>query len=255
MNNLERVHRKYVREFKHTYRQQIADFKLEGDWHLINYFTFSIYAIVNGKPTGYIEGKVTGKNYGYCAVCGTPIIHHYTVQDRNNSKKQYNIGCECIVKILEEDKAKTIVKAINSLRNKITSDYKRPIKHRQLSYWLKAIYEKSDKIRFPQFVKQNRKFFPHITDEQYKEKIKNYPLEAVKYWEFHAKTFPNRDWNPDNMKRKYKAEAEKYGTEHPPSWRRLTTDQQKELNQILNKKINSYINKLKEKDQNANFPF
>lgn len=247
MNLISKEHRKYVRNRDHTYRQQLADFKLEGKWHLINYFSFVITAFVNNQPTGHISGKVLGENYGYCIICGTPIIHHYTVEDEI-TKRKYNIGCECIVKVLEESKARSITRAIQSLRNKTVSDYKRPIKQRQLSLWLNSIYKKSDEIRLPLFLDEIRKYqkreYPNKSKEDIEKKLDDILWDGKHYWEFHAKTFPQRDWNPDNMRKQYKEVAEKYETEHPPHWRKLGTDDEIKLNKILETKINEYINKL-----------
>lgn len=243
----------YRRDATHTYRQQLADFITTGKWTLTNYFSFIIIAMVNGQPSGPIEGHPTGENFGYCAICGTSIIHHYTVTD-SISKRSVNIGCECIQKIFGEQKGQMISRAVQSLQNKVKSDFMRPFKHDLLSVWLKKIATTdADDIRGQQVISELIDYWEkekHYTDID--EALAN-QFERTEgpfnYWNYHASMFSSRDWNPDNMRSQYKKMAEQYDTELPPKWNeiKLTDEQQKILNQKIVYETNKYIEELKKK--------
>lgn len=270
----------YLRDTTHTYRQQIADFITSGKWKLTNYFSFAIEAVVNGQPVGQIDGKVTGENYGYCIVCGTSIIHHYTVTD-SVTNRSVNVGCECIVKIFK-DRGKIIASSLRSLQQKVKSDYMRPFKHDLLVKWLDKISKTdADEIRGSQVIVETVEYNEKCRIQYLNGLMKDIPETVAKnlpeyqkrmemfdyalnqnlarmieyahqregiynYWKYHAYMFSHNDWNPDNMRRQYKIQAEKYDTELPPNWSeiKLTKEQKKELNQKIVDETNKYIEKL-----------
>ena len=270
----------YIRDESHTYSQQLADFVTAGKWTLTNYFTFVIEAILNGTPVGYIEGSPTGENFGYCIICGTPIVHHYTVTEFN-SRRSVNVGCECIEKIFK-DRGDLIAKALKSLQAKTKSHYLRPFKHQVLTDWLQKIAATdADECRGSQIISEiiaygEMTLMEHATrtaeriekikDPQEKEKAMADAQKTVatwdanfiepvlvaaleptnregrfNYWHYHAQTFPIKDWNPDNMRSQYKGEATHYDSELPPSWNVIKlTDDQKKE---MNKLIITKTNK------------
>ena len=96
-----------VEEFKvsKTRAIEVAEFVTKGSWKFINYFEMGGALMVengvlraNTEAGGFINGIVMGENLCYCALCGTNIMAHYTLQDRKTGRK-LNIGEVCIANI------------------------------------------------------------------------------------------------------------------------------------------------------------
>lgn len=111
----------------------IADFKLEHVWKLVDVFSVSgpIY-VENGIIKGNISGRVRG-HISSCEFCGTPIVQHCVIQNELGQEK--NVGNKCVIELTGSLKAREIIRAIDSAKNKAGREFERPIYARQLKTW------------------------------------------------------------------------------------------------------------------------
>lgn len=106
-------------------------------------------AVVNGQVVGVdSQGNffglagVQGHPIGSCGFCGyLPLHNHYTLKDKSTGEL-LNVGSECLADIYGSAKGDYLKKGIESIKRKITADFKRPFQHADLEVFLQANKER-----------------------------------------------------------------------------------------------------------------
>lgn len=125
-----------------TYKAKLLEFSVGKKYKPVGYFYLGgTLGYVNGQlcqivGQGYYPVFTQGKNLFACAVCGTPINNHYTIQDLDN-KELVNVGSECIHKVINPKIADMLVNYSVSVERKLKEQFRRPIKNEQLTQFLK----------------------------------------------------------------------------------------------------------------------
>jgi hypothetical protein len=86
-----------------------------------------------------------------CNVCGHLINNVYDIENVD-TRKTLNVGSECVKNILGSKESDRILKAINSIDNKIKNLFIRPIRQQEIAEFIKNNRDKvaciSDSLRF-----------------------------------------------------------------------------------------------------------
>jgi pimeloyl-CoA synthetase len=250
---------------KKTYRQQMGDFRACGKWVCTNSFTFVITHILNNSPQGYVTGIVSGKNIGCCAICGTHIVNHFTVE--NKEKGEYNVGSECLSKLISEKDADCIKKSVSSIKRQVKEDIIRPLKVAQLNEWLASIWKEANakrnaridaelkaypkkywsapyKIPIEWDKKGNKTKERDATDTELSKEAPRLERRDRDFWYYNFENLIRRGWNPNTMKEVYKSELLKENIKMDFKWRELTEEENKKIGELTIKKINEYLAKI-----------
>lgn len=84
----------------------------------------------DGRTYG-VEG-MQGAPLGSCGLCGFyPLHNHYTLKNKKTGEL-INVGSECLADLFGSAKGEFIKKGIESIRRKVTADYKRPLHQKDL---------------------------------------------------------------------------------------------------------------------------
>lgn len=125
---------------------KIAELLADGV-RLVHAFTLpDRMASVNGvlcavSESGQILGEINirGSPIGSCGLCGyMPLYNHFTLKNKKTGE-ELNVGCECLAEIMGAEKGARIQKAVESIRRKVSSDFRRPIKQADINAWLQAL--------------------------------------------------------------------------------------------------------------------
>lgn len=270
-----------------TRSTRIADFLAKGSWRFVNYFEIvPPVEWINGRPhpittnqfttfeaTGEVNGIVMGKNFMHCEYCGTSIMCHFTIENRE-TKEKVNIGCFCIEKIDGLDKASALIKGYESVKRKIKSDYRRKIHVEQMLQFLddnmKALstprHESCDKAikdNIEHFWKDAEKTIERFVEGSGDEKGKTTEFKIKRtlwerkegadarydrernYWENFREKFERRNWNAKTMHPEIQKmiDADKLKIT-VPKLRQLTEAENKELGKEVTRQLNEYAERV-----------
>jgi len=258
------------------------------NWKWVGYWTYPAYskmASVNGQLCivydngSFAPVQVYGENHGSCFICGyMPLVHHYLLKEKNTGR-MVNIGSECLSKILSKPKAEHIKGAVESIKRKVTADFKRPIKNEDLKAYVKQVYdvEKARDVRKARILKAVQDnpelYWTYKFETKYDEKTgKHIETDIIRSDEVRSKdavSSMNSDinfwanmrdhyipignnqfwdsWNPDTMIRAMKKEATKDGLSLP-KFRELTQEEKIKLDELIAGEITQLINRLEKKE-------
>lgn len=72
--------------------------------------TLPSLSLAEHNPSAYANAlqDCAGIHAGTCHICGMPIQNNYIIQDADG--KIFSVGCECVLKLNEDDNLKDVVK-------------------------------------------------------------------------------------------------------------------------------------------------
>jgi len=259
-----------------TRATHLAEFYAVGSWKLINSFgllgsvtvdEFGHWRAIKdiyGRPQGAVIGKPMGDNFFSCDYCGTPIVWHFTIKNKKNGKI-VNIGSTCIEKIPHLDQATVLVKGLSSLKGKVDRVFKRKVHSQQIIDWFKDNmktlshdrHETVDNIlakdpnaywhpaERTQVLKSGKEVKIKSTLWERKNGADKRMNDERNYWETFAEEFARKSmsqWQPKTMLPVIQKmiDTEKINLK-VPELRRITEEERKELNEIMEKEISNYL--------------
>lgn len=171
---------------------KIAELRADGVG-LVHTFTLpERMAVVNGKTVavseqGQVLGEVDirGAPIGSCALCGyMPLYNHFTLKNLKTGE-EINVGSECLADIMGEEKGERIKKAVESIKRKVSFDFRRPIKQADINAWLQKLATKnpteSRNKRIDKMLQQWPHYYYHVGFNSTFKESKN-PEENIKMY-------------------------------------------------------------------------
>lgn len=260
-----------------THRMEVAEFQSQGKWKLTNSFSMGgAWMVENGvfRPNieagGWLFGILTGKNFFYCGLCGTPISSHFTVLNEE-SGKEINIGSSCIGHVVGDERAASIRKGIESAKRQVENRYKRILKTQTLVEWLTENVEKLHQTRNQRidelvaadsdhFFKMQPSTIQIVDRVEYGNAIyKTIPVSEEKrrvdakkteekvraYWMNAFDGMVSRNWSPDTMRKSFREELEKdMPKSELPKNRKLSKQDQEKVDKAVHYEVQKFIKRL-----------
>lgn len=287
VSRVQEIHAEKVQDFKmteeefqdvnKTHRMEVAEFQSKGKWKLTNSFAMGgAWMVLNGvfqpnlEAGGWLYGYLSGKNFFYCGLCGTPISSHFTVEDEETGK-EINIGSSCIGHVVGEERAASIKKGIESAKRQVENTYKRVLKTQTLVEWLKENVERFNDARNKRInnllAADSDHYFKmqpttkqivdsvfygnaHYKTVQIPEEIRRVDAQKTEtrdraYWTNMFDGLVNRNWNPDTMRTTFKKQLEAdVQEEELPKNKKLSKTDQDKVNRAVNYQVQIFIQKL-----------